>query len=137
MSYQKEETIQVLYNTCLGRWNPSDKAMALYNARKKAENPAFVEVVQYGLWLERHDPVLVDLFYELGNKFDEDCSATKVRKISKKYKDYYYIENTEGYEDIIIAMDRYHLDKVKTILQNDLLTDKEKINEMKKNLRLS
>ena len=135
MSYQKEETIQVLYNACLGRWNPSAEAMARYNTRKKAENPAFVEV-QLAVWLERDDPVLVDLFHELGCKFDEECSATKVRKITKKYKEYYHIENTEGYEDIIIAMDRYHLDKMKTIFQNDLLPDREKINEMKKNLRL-
>lgn len=135
----KEEVFKVLYNTSLGRWFPSTKAINLYNIRMKELNPKF-NPLDLDLFdtcnFTRHDPVLVQIYRELGKEFDNDNSKTSCASIHKKHVNYYNIEDyDDGCERVIINLDRYELDelknKLKTTLQNTTMTNDQKIKEIK------
>ena len=123
-----EDEIEVLFNDCYGRWTPSEKAVELY-VKTRGEGIG-----------SRHDPVLVDIFKKLGNRFDaNDLSETAIKKIPKKYKDYYEIRENDGLEMVAINYKRYEFDKLKNevymmkkILKDDTNTDEkfEKISRL-------
>jgi hypothetical protein len=133
---QEDETIAVLYNHCYGGWTLNPLVTELYNERKKAINPAFKPVTcmpdDYGSVVTRHDPLLVDIYYELGANFDgASYSQTNVETIPAKYKDYYDIQEYDGYETVIINHEKYALgslkEQLRTLLENTATTDAEKI----------
>ena len=66
----------------------------------------------------RHDPVLVDIFKKLGNRFDGYFSKIAITKIPKKYKDYYEISEYDG----VINYTRYENDMMKKIVEDDTIT---------------
>ena len=128
-----EEEIEILYNKCYGCWTLSDEAKKLYMLRKKCIN---VDEI-YCTLRSRCDPILIQIYYELGDDFDYkmkgSISNSKIKKITKKYKDYYDIEEFHGFENVIIDYTKYALDnltnKIKEILQNPNNND-EKINKI-------
>ncbi len=134
---QEAETIAVLYNSCFGGWNLNPLVTELYNERNRAINPAFkpakfISNYYHGTVVPRHDPILVDIYYELGEKFDgKPYSKTKVETIPAKYKDCYYIQEHDGNETVIINEDKYALDclkeQLRILLENTVKTDTEKI----------
>lgn len=73
------EIIKVLINNCYGGFDPSDKAIELYNLRKKESDLIF------SLFIARDNHVLVQIFEELGEKFDNAWSKTIIKEIPKKY----------------------------------------------------
>jgi hypothetical protein len=133
----QDETIAVLYNSCFGGWRLNPLVTELYNKRNRAINPAFKPVkcisdYYYGTVVPRHDPILVDIYYELGANFDgKPYSKTKVETIPAKYKDCYHIQEHDGYEAVIINEDKYALDclkeQLRILLQNTVKTDTDKI----------
>ena len=138
---QDDETIAVLYNSCFGGWNLNPLVTELYNERHSAINPTFkpakyISDYYYGTGVPRHDPILVDIYYELGENFDgKPYSKTKVEIIPAKYKDCYQIQEHEGYEAVIINEDKYALDclkeQLRILLQNTATTDAEKITALR------
>lgn len=50
----------------------------------------------------RNDPILIQIYKELGNDFDGMCSKSRIEKILKKYEYFYYIEEYDGKESIKI-----------------------------------
>lgn len=128
MIYEKldnEEEIEVLYNDCYGSWKISPIAEELYLLRKK-ENKI----------RRRSDPILIQIYNELGEKFDGTNSKTIIQKIPKKYENYYYIDQYDGLESIEIDYTKYEMDNlkknIKEILENNSMDNDEKINEIKK-----
>jgi hypothetical protein len=127
MIYQEtdNEEIEVLYNDCHGRWEISDKANELYTLRKPNNYNNYVR--------RRSDPILIQIYNELGDEFDKKHSKTSIEKIPKKYENYFYISEYDGLEQVEIDYTKYKLDniytKIKEILQsnNDNNT---KINEI-------
>jgi hypothetical protein len=123
-----EEEIEVLYNNCYGGWGISDKAKELYKLRK-TEN--FNNCVR-----RRSDPILIQIYNELGNEFDAEFSKTTIEKIPKKYENYYFISEYDGLEAVEIDYTLYELDnlkqKIKEIVENSNFDNNEKINQMKK-----
>jgi len=84
-----EEEIEVLYNNCYGGWRISDKAKNLYLLKKNVESINYVR--------KRSDPILVQIYKELGDEFDGGkYSKTGIEKIPKKYENYYYISEYDG-----------------------------------------
>jgi hypothetical protein len=137
---QEDETIAVLYNQCYGGWALNPLVTELYNERKKAINPAFEPVTcmpdDYGSVVTRHDPLLVDIYYELGANFDGAAySKTNVETIPAKYKDCYHIEEHDGYETVLIQKEKYALhwlkEQLKILLENTATTDTEKITALR------
>jgi len=134
MNQTDDEQIAVLYNSCFGGWEPSIHARELYNARMQDIDPEFVPI--YYDEMKRHDPILVEIYQELGEEFDnESYSKTKITYIEKKYENYYHISDNDGNEKVIINETKYELDemknKLKTILTSGMTND-EKITELEK-----
>lgn len=122
------EEIEVLYNNCYGGWRISDKAMELYTFRKtKNSNNS----------RKRNDPILIQIYNELGDEFDGwEGSKTSIEKIPKKYENYYYISEYDGLEMVEIDYTKYELDnlkqRIKKILENNSIDNDEKISQFKK-----
>ena len=122
-----EEEIEVLYNDCYGGWAISEKAKELYTFRKtKSSNYC----------RRRNDPILIQIYNELGDEFDGKHSKTSIEKIPKKYENYYYISEYDGLEKVEIDYTKYELDSlkqnIKDILENNSIDNDEKINKFKK-----
>lgn len=122
-----KEEIEVLYNDCYGGWTLSNKAKELYKLRKNNLSNTYIS--------KRSDPILIQIYYELGDKFDDKFSKTNIKKIDKIYEKYYDIEEYDGLESVIINYDKYNLDKIKNklneILKSNINND-EKIGELEK-----
>jgi hypothetical protein len=100
------EEIQVLYNSCYGGWCISEKAMQLYTLRKTTNSNNYLS--------KRNDPVLIQIYNELGNDFDENkYSKTAISKIPKKYENYYFIYEYDGLESVEIDYTKYQLNNLK------------------------
>ena len=124
-----EEEIEILYNIKYdyAGWKISKKAIELYKLRNN--------ITEFELdFCCRHDPILVQIYKELGDDFDDKSSITKIKKILKKYENYYYIKQDCGKENIRIDKTKYKLDniynKIKEILQSNN-DNNIKINEIK------
>jgi uncharacterized protein YpuA (DUF1002 family) len=121
-----EEEIEILLNIGYGGWKISKKAIELYKLR----NPSCNVI---GNDFNRHEPILVQIYKELGNDFDGKFSKTKIKKILKKYENYYEIDEYDGKEYVKINYTKYKLDniynKIKEILQSNN-NDNTKINEI-------
>ena len=123
-----EEEIEILYNSSYGGWRLSEKAIELYKLR----NPTLTEL-KFADYYNRDDPILVQIYKELGNSFDDKYSKTKIKKILKKYENYYDIEEYDGKEWIKINYTKYKLNniytKIKEIL-NSNNNNNTKVNEL-------
>ena len=132
---ENEEVIEILYNTKYGGWGISKKAIELYKLRRS--DLSEIEKDNYSSFSfslsRRNDPILIEIYKELGNDFDSKFSRSVIKKISKKYENYYYIEEYDGKEWVKINYNEYKLDniynKIKEILKSDLNND-QKINEI-------
>jgi hypothetical protein len=131
--------VDILYNACFGGWTLSEKAIGLYNARMKEIDATFKPMSQLDFC--RHDPILVNIYYELGKEFDGSCSETQVETIPAKYKNYYSITDFDGNETVEIHTSECELDELKeqitALLKNSMTTDAEKIREVQKLLDAS
>jgi len=126
-----EELIEVLYNRCYGGWGISEKAVELYNLRNENSNPLTTLDSDD---LCRHDPILIQIYHELGKEFNDTYARIQIKKIPKIYENYYYIRDYDGLESVNIDYTNYNklnavCNKIKEILQS---TDDNtiKINEM-------
>ena len=122
--------IHILYNNCYGGFFPSEQAIKLYNVRRTAIDPEF-KAILYGNEFQRHDPILVHIFIELGEDFGHSFSKTAIYTCGKEYERYYEIRDYDGMERVSIDINRYRLDKVQSILGNDKTTKDETIGNLK------
>ena len=108
-----EERMEIMVNSCYGGWSPSAKAIELYHSLVLKTNPDFSEEELNTIIFNRryrHDPILVQIFKELGDEFDEDFSKTRLVSISKKYEKFYSItedEEADGIETVGIDILSY------------------------------
>jgi len=71
--------IGVLYNNCYGGFSVSNKAKQIYNERMSEENPEYKSKNMNGFYddfydtTRRHDPLLVSIYHELGEKFNGEA----------------------------------------------------------------
>ena len=119
MINENEERIEILYNTCYGGWGISDKAMELYKLRNVNDNSMELISDEY---LCRTDPILIQIYNELGDEMNSKWCKIKIKKIPKKYENYYFITEYDGKECVEIDFTKYKLDtmynKITEILQN-------------------
>jgi hypothetical protein len=73
----EEEKIEVLHNIKYGGWELSEKAIELYRARNVNFNPDELET-------NRTDPILIQIYNELGNDFD----GKQVNIVKQKLKEF-------------------------------------------------
>ena len=123
------EEIEVLLNDCYGGWSISSKAKELYTLRRTENSNNYLS--------RRSDPIFIQIYKELGDKFDGmRHSKTRIEKIPKKYENHYYISEYDGLERVEIDYTKYELDNlkknIKDILENNSINNDEKINQFKK-----
>jgi len=123
------EEIEVLYNGWYGGWRMSEKARELYSLRRTKDSNNYLS--------RRNDPILIQIYNELGDDFDESrTSTTMIQKIPKKYENHYYISEYDGLETVEINYTKYELDNlkknIKEILENNSIHNDDKINQLKK-----
>jgi hypothetical protein len=138
---ETNDTIHVLYNACCGKWRPSEKAIQLYNQQYNQEmkktypnyKPKIEPNSELGIYSScRHDPMLLNIFYELREGFDGQNSITKVKILPRKYANHYYITENNGLEKVNLDIDQlYTKNKLYEIL-NSGMTNDEKISELNK-----
>ena len=129
----KEETIDILFNNCSGEYFPSKKAVEMYNERKKQLNPDFIPIIsELSFIIERHDPILVQIFRELGKKFNGKNCSIQIESIPKKYENFYHIIDYDGEENVCIDYDIYKLETIYSIITNKdkNMKDGDKIREV-------
>ncbi len=123
-----EPTITVLYNDVYGGWGLSKKVLQLYAERTNAQE------VDENVEPERHDPVLVQIYNEFQDRKESMGKAEYCRIKSKvipaKYQDFYVIEEYDGLENVYIDYRRYILHHVNLILQDNALSNDEKVQRM-------
>lgn len=129
------EMIDVLFNDCYGGFSLSGRATKLYNDRnllnKKEDKHDSKPLEKYDFYrIKRHDPLLVQIYHELGDGFNSSYSKVKVAKIPKKYSNYYTITDYDGLEGIQINYHKYKADMIKEILNNNMDND-EKIKQIR------
>jgi hypothetical protein len=132
---QNEEFITVLYNNTYGGFCLSDKAVNIYNERMKKIKDNF-EFISYETGpaptFIRHDPILVEIYNELGCDFNDYLTNIISTTIPKKYENYYYINEYDGLENVDIDIKQYKLDKIKLAVTNNSVSNDEKINQINK-----
>jgi len=121
-----EEEIEVLLNDCYGGWRVSNKARKLYELRRTKDSNYYLR--------RRSDPILVQIYKELGDEFDGGKhSKTGIEKLPKKYEKYYIISEYDGLESVEIDYTKYELDhlkqKIKEILENNSIDNDAKIKQ--------
>jgi hypothetical protein len=129
---ETNDTIHVLYNIGCGGWRPSDKAIQLYNQQMKKIIPSYES--RFGIYSSsRHDPMLLDIYYDLGEEFDGHNSITKIKVLPIKYSKYYFITHNNGIENVNVDIfDQSHVKyKLYEILKSSMTND-EKISELNK-----
>jgi hypothetical protein len=125
---EEEETIDILFSKCSGGgYHPSKKAVELFNERKKQINPDFIPIVPGLSFLTRHDPVLVQIFREIGVEFNGKYCSMEIETIPKKYENFYYVREYDGEESIHIDYDKYKLESINNIITNCGMCDEDKI----------
>lgn len=116
----KEEEIEVLFNDCCGGCEISSKSKKLYRERK---------IKDLNYLHKQNDPIIIQIYNELGNEFDGKYSKLNIERIFKKYEN-------DGLEMVEIDYIKYELDNlkknIKKILENNSINNDEKINQFTK-----
>ena len=126
---QEEETIDILFSNCSGSgYHPSKKAIEMYNEKKTQTDPEFIPISSgLSFLVERHDPVLVKIYREIGMEFNGKYCSIEIETIPKKYENFYYVREYDSEENIGIDYDKYKLDTIKNIIMNCNMKDENKI----------
>lgn len=133
-----EDTITILYNNSYGGFAISNKALELYNNRKKEIKLDVTQANDYDFFwgCNRHDQILVNIFNELGDEFGKSYSKIKSYTIPKIYEKYYDITDYDGLEKVIVNIEKYKLDKINEIL-NGTKEYNEKIEEIQNIIKIN
>jgi len=153
--YEYDESItdyiEVLYNSCAGCFSISELAINMYNDEMLKIDENFKLLTKYNKYdIQRNDPLLIKIFYQLGKKINGKHASIMICRIPKKYENCYSIVEHEGTEQICfhkslknsqnsehIEIDNYKYaylqlhKKINDILQNNISND-EKINKLNK-----
>jgi hypothetical protein len=132
--------IGVLYNNSYGGFSVSNKAKQIYNERMSEENPEYKSRTTNGVYDDfydtsrRHDPLLVNIYHELGQEFNgAKHTKIKIKTIPKKYENAYIIHEYDGLESVSVDNYKYKLDAIQNIIHNIDMNDNDvKINEINK-----
>jgi hypothetical protein len=123
-----KDQIELLYNGCYGGWGISTEAYNLYNLKMLEKDSSFEPLdKQYKCSfennIERHNPILVQIYHEIGKKMNDTYSKICVKTIPKKYENYYIITEYDGIESVVINHIQYEYDTFKSTLKEILIDD--------------
>jgi hypothetical protein len=134
-SSSDEDTIQVLVNECYGGFSLSEQAKKVYAERTHARDASGNLKKIYDFTLERHDPILVQIYNEFkqtNETFHGSCAKINAVTIPKKYEFFYTIDEYDGKEGLRINHKEYILDQIHDILKRTDINNDKKVGEMEK-----
>lgn len=141
-------SIEIMVNKCFGGFGFSKQAVDTYLHRTRtlanadvllAPNTTTPQQEEEELALvssdrainaytvERHDPVMIQIVKELGDKAHGFCAEISIQRVPAQYVRHYSIEDYDGSETVVIHHDKYKVDSAKAILHNVHLTSMEKL----------
>lgn len=128
--YDENFNIKILFaNHC--EFKVAKRTCILFNQKILEIDPFFKSVDVYNIKNERHNKILINLYYELGNNFSANKNfPIKIQSILKKYRNYYIVNIRNANEYIDIDYQFYTIDIAKSIIKNKFTTDKEKLIEL-------
>lgn len=130
-----EEMIGVLYNSCYGGFTISEHAIKTYNIKMleidSNYKPIEVDTQECYKRVKRHDPIMIEVYNQIGFYFNTGYSNVKVEYIKKKYEDFYYISEYDGLESVKIYINKYKVESIKKIVNNNDINSDEKINQIR------
>ena len=103
-----EEVVEVLYNNKYVGWGIRKKVMEMYKLRNGNDNSIELKSEE----LSRSDSNIIQIYNELGDEFNTNYSKIRIKKIPKKYENYYYIDKYNGKECIKIDYIEYKLNNI-------------------------
>ena len=124
-------TVELMVNECYGGFGFSREALDAYAVRKREAHqgqPSGQDCSSYySFQIERHDPIMVQIVKEMGDRAWGVCASITIQTIPAQYIRHYVIEEFEGAEQIVIQYAKYKLDSAKSLLHNPNLTRAEKL----------
>ena len=142
--------MQVIFNCCYGGLSFSQIAIDEFNRRNIELHPDVVKIIninpdengdddeEYHVKDFRENPILIDIIKEFG-KNENGCypngangyhADLQLFTIPKKYKNFYKIEETDGFETVIIEYEKYTLHEIYSVSKNVSIGDNEKISKI-------
>lgn len=134
-NYDSDSEIEIEYltNYEYGRYEISTEAYELYKSRFATAYPTEQFPSKYDIETDvkyRMDPILIQIYHELGEQFNGRKNGIICEKIPKKYKDFAFIRNNEGYEMVTYDYKSHILQHIKYIVSNPELSDSEKVSKI-------
>jgi hypothetical protein len=127
---KQEDMVNILYNNHYGGFGISKQALTLFNERKSALDPCYRPIKHnyndYKLASKKYrkDPILIDVYKELGaKKFNGYHASMKLQQIPKRYEHSFTISEYDGLEEIHIDIKGYIISNIQHILTRDMSCD--------------
>jgi hypothetical protein len=122
MANQSQEKIGVVLNKGYGGFSLSYKGITMYNSLTD-KNLKYYECGS----IERHDPSLVQVIKTLGIESFGNSAKLEIEYISSEMKDFYHIDEYEGFETLILLNELHMISKIREIKKSTNLSIKEKL----------
>ena len=127
----EDKIVSVLINTCYGGFGISKDGIDLYNKKLLEKDPS-AKAIKYDMdIMDRHDPILYEVYKELGEKINSKYSKLTVAIVPKKYVGYYKIKEYDGMEYTEIDYNKYTMNKIEKVLHQDDMDPIERIETLK------
>ena len=122
------DTISVMVNECYhGLFGLSDIAIVEYNKRK----PRGVKSLDRNSSnnIDRADQLMVQICREMGSIVNRDNKSNiQLKRIPLMFLECYNISEYDGFESVNIDFYKYQIDSIRFILENDAISNDDKIN---------
>ena len=119
--------IPIMYNTCYGGFSLSEATITEYNRRKSPDTP---KLNAMGLHIDRTDPLMIQIIWEMGKQANGMCSDIHLDHIPPQYKNNYYIQEYDGTETVRIDYKGYLLDEIQKIIHDSSISSEDKVSRM-------
>ncbi len=113
----EEPKVAVLYNACFGGFTLSEQALRKY-CEVKGIQCSQDRLYSVDCGVPRHDPDMVAVVRALGKAANGPCTDIKVKELPRKFLNYYYIEEYDGYESVCIDYKQSRLDRIRAAVEN-------------------
>lgn len=120
-----------LYCGSFGGFRVEGDALAEYNKRALATG----KEAKTNLQIERDDPILIEIFEQMGEKMNNKYCVFKMAQVPFHLKSYVRISEYDGRETVRVDWNHYQRDKVLSILEDANMDDHDKCKQSKQVLK--
>jgi hypothetical protein len=129
------DRLAILVNRCFGGFQFSKQTLDEYNKRMILTDNEF-RPIKRSCDINREDHVMIKICQEIGNLVNAQHSHIKIKYIPIIYRDFYQIENYDGKEFVTIEFDKYKLDQIQKIVDDENISSEDKIKKIDSILHL-